>query len=93
MKTCQKDRLQQLEDALRDFGPNSQNLLSTSVQKPWEREITRNQVPYYIKFVLLINNLRMFVIFYNDLLISTAYLFALAIKKRTLNGTTQKSMI
>ena len=50
MKTCQMDRLQQLEDALRDFGPNSQNLLSSSVHKPWEREITKNQVPYYIKF-------------------------------------------
>ncbi|EMP31967.1 Dystrophin-related protein 2 [Chelonia mydas] len=44
------ERLKQLQDAHRDFGPGSQHFLSTSVQVPWERAISPNKVPYYIKF-------------------------------------------
>uniref|UniRef100_A0A8C8SQF1 Dystrophin related protein 2 n=1 Tax=Pelusios castaneus TaxID=367368 RepID=A0A8C8SQF1_9SAUR len=42
------ERLKQLQDAHRDFGPGSQHFLSTSVQIPWERAISPNKVPYYI---------------------------------------------
>lgn len=43
------ERLKQLQDAHRDFGPGSQHFLSSSVQVPWERAISPNKVPYYIK--------------------------------------------
>nr|XP_020142841.1 utrophin-like [Microcebus murinus] len=43
------DRLKQLQEAHRDFGPSSQHFLSTSVQLPWQRSISHNKVPYYIK--------------------------------------------
>ncbi|XP_069749487.1 dystrophin-related protein 2 [Narcine bancroftii] len=43
-----EERLKQLQDAHRDFGPGSQHFLSTSVQIPWERAISPNKVPYYI---------------------------------------------
>ncbi|XP_043913050.1 dystrophin-related protein 2 isoform X2 [Protopterus annectens] len=43
-----EERLKQLQDAHRDFGPGSQHFLSTSVQVPWERAISPNKVPYYI---------------------------------------------
>ncbi|MGH0182526.1 UNVERIFIED_CONTAM: hypothetical protein FKN15_010105 [Acipenser sinensis] len=51
------ERLKQLQDAHRDFGPGSQHFLSStypitarpgSVQIPWERSISHNKVPYYI---------------------------------------------
>ncbi|XP_038612990.1 dystrophin isoform X1 [Tachyglossus aculeatus] len=42
------ERLKQLQDAHRDFGPSSQHFLSTSVQGPWERAVSPNKVPYYI---------------------------------------------
>ncbi|XP_040821528.1 utrophin isoform X4 [Ochotona curzoniae] len=42
------DRLKQLQEAQRDFGPSSQHFLSTSVQLPWQRSISHNKVPYYI---------------------------------------------
>ncbi|XP_078088640.1 dystrophin-like isoform X11 [Mustelus asterias] len=42
------ERLKQLHEAHRDFGPTSQHFLSTSVQDPWERAISPNKVPYYI---------------------------------------------
>ncbi|XP_048210190.1 utrophin isoform X4 [Perognathus longimembris pacificus] len=42
------DRLKQLQEAHRDFGPASQHFLSTSVQLPWQRSISHNKVPYYI---------------------------------------------
>ncbi|XP_039770096.1 dystrophin isoform X4 [Ornithorhynchus anatinus] len=42
------ERIRQLQDAHRDFGPTSQHFLSTSVQGPWERAISPNKVPYYI---------------------------------------------
>ncbi|XP_075429178.1 LOW QUALITY PROTEIN: dystrophin-related protein 2 [Ascaphus truei] len=42
------ERLKQLQDAHRDFGPESQHFLSSSVQVPWERAISPNKVPYYI---------------------------------------------
>uniref|UniRef100_A0A671W5W0 Dystrophin related protein 2 n=1 Tax=Sparus aurata TaxID=8175 RepID=A0A671W5W0_SPAAU len=42
------ERLKQLQDAHRDFGPGSQHFLSSSVQIPWERAISPNKVPYYI---------------------------------------------
>ncbi|XP_041127961.1 dystrophin-like isoform X4 [Polyodon spathula] len=44
-----EERLKQLHEAHRDFGPTSQHFLSTSVQGPWERAISPNKVPYYIK--------------------------------------------
>ncbi|XP_063098872.1 dystrophin isoform X13 [Cavia porcellus] len=43
-----EDRVRQLHEAHRDFGPASQHFLSTSVQGPWERAISPNKVPYYI---------------------------------------------
>uniref|UniRef100_A0A8C2WQ49 Dystrophin related protein 2 n=1 Tax=Cyclopterus lumpus TaxID=8103 RepID=A0A8C2WQ49_CYCLU len=43
-----EERLKQLQDAHRDFGPGSQHFLSSSVQIPWERSISPNKVPYYI---------------------------------------------
>lgn len=43
-----EDRLKQLQDALRDFGPNSQHFLTISVEIPWERSVAVNKVPYYI---------------------------------------------
>lgn len=43
-----EDRLKQLQEAHRDFGPSSQHFLSTSVQLPWQRSISHNKVPYYI---------------------------------------------
>ncbi|XP_030304179.1 dystrophin isoform X2 [Calypte anna] len=42
------ERLRQLHEAHRDFGPTSQHFLTTSVQGPWERAISPNKVPYYI---------------------------------------------
>ncbi|XP_063314027.1 dystrophin isoform X2 [Pelobates fuscus] len=42
------ERIRQLHEAHRDFGPTSQHFLSTSVQSPWERAISPNKVPYYI---------------------------------------------
>ncbi|XP_034525138.1 utrophin isoform X1 [Ailuropoda melanoleuca] len=46
------DRLKQLQEAHRDFGPSSQHFLSTSVQLPWQRSISHNKVPYYIKGIV-----------------------------------------
>ncbi|XP_042314823.1 dystrophin isoform X12 [Sceloporus undulatus] len=43
-----EERIRQLHEAHRDFGPTSQHFLSTSVQVPWERAISPNKVPYYI---------------------------------------------
>ncbi|KAL3882695.1 hypothetical protein ACJMK2_029008 [Sinanodonta woodiana] len=43
-----EDRLKNLQDALRAFGPNSQHFLSSSVEPPWERAVAGNKVPYYI---------------------------------------------
>ncbi|XP_076445085.1 dystrophin-like isoform X2 [Babylonia areolata] len=43
-----EDRLKQLQDALRAFGPNSQHFLSVSVDSPWERAVAGNKVPYFI---------------------------------------------
>ncbi|XP_072126649.1 dystrophin-related protein 2 isoform X2 [Mobula birostris] len=48
LQTSIEERLKQLQDAHRDFGPGSQHFLSTSVQIPWERAISPNKVPYYI---------------------------------------------
>uniref|UniRef100_UPI00398EAAD7 dystrophin-related protein 2 n=1 Tax=Pristiophorus japonicus TaxID=55135 RepID=UPI00398EAAD7 len=48
LQTSIEERLKQLQDAHRDFGPGSQHFLSTSVQVPWERAISPNKVPYYI---------------------------------------------
>ncbi|XP_077976931.1 dystrophin-like isoform X2 [Glandiceps talaboti] len=42
------ERLRQLQDAQRDFGPNSQHFLSASVKTPWERAVAGNKVPYFI---------------------------------------------
>ncbi|XP_053311035.1 dystrophin isoform X2 [Spea bombifrons] len=42
------ERIRQLHEAHRDFGPTSQHFLSTSVQGPWERAVSPNKVPYYI---------------------------------------------
>ncbi|KAI1902668.1 hypothetical protein AGOR_G00018350 [Albula goreensis] len=43
-----EERLKQLQDAYRDFGPGSQHFLSSSVQTPWQRSTSPNKVPYYI---------------------------------------------
>ncbi|XP_067900301.1 utrophin-like isoform X3 [Heterodontus francisci] len=44
-----EDRIKQLQEAYRDFGPSSQHFLSTSVQLPWQRAVSyNNKVPYYI---------------------------------------------
>ncbi|XP_054045187.1 dystrophin isoform X10 [Rissa tridactyla] len=43
-----EERVRQLHEAHRDFGPTSQHFLTTSVQGPWERAISPNKVPYYI---------------------------------------------
>uniref|UniRef100_A0A8I3NSX5 Dystrophin related protein 2 n=2 Tax=Canis lupus familiaris TaxID=9615 RepID=A0A8I3NSX5_CANLF len=48
LKVSIGERLKQLQDAHRDFGPGSQHFLSSSVQVPWERAISPNKVPYYI---------------------------------------------
>ncbi|XP_064185381.1 dystrophin-related protein 2 isoform X1 [Anguilla rostrata] len=48
LQGCIEERLKQLQDAHRDFGPGSQHFLSSSVQIPWERAISPNKVPYYI---------------------------------------------
>ncbi|XP_038603907.1 dystrophin-related protein 2 [Tachyglossus aculeatus] len=48
LQTSVSERLKQLQDAHRDFGPGSQHFLATSVQVPWERAISPNKVPYYI---------------------------------------------
>uniref|UniRef100_A0A7M4ET65 Dystrophin related protein 2 n=1 Tax=Crocodylus porosus TaxID=8502 RepID=A0A7M4ET65_CROPO len=48
LQTSVNERLKQLQDAHRDFGPGSQHFLSSSVQIPWERAISPNKVPYYI---------------------------------------------
>uniref|UniRef100_A0A8C2QKW4 Dystrophin n=1 Tax=Cricetulus griseus TaxID=10029 RepID=A0A8C2QKW4_CRIGR len=49
LQVAVEDRVRQLHEAHRDFGPASQHFLSTSVQGPWERAISPNKVPYYIK--------------------------------------------
>ncbi|XP_036083105.1 dystrophin isoform X5 [Rousettus aegyptiacus] len=48
LQVAVEDRIRQLHEAHRDFGPTSQHFLSTSVQGPWERAISPNKVPYYI---------------------------------------------
>ncbi|XP_077891121.1 dystrophin isoform X14 [Ictidomys tridecemlineatus] len=48
LQVAVEDRVRQLHEAHRDFGPASQHFLSTSVQGPWERAISPNKVPYYI---------------------------------------------
>ncbi|XP_042637610.1 dystrophin-like [Orycteropus afer afer] len=48
LQVATEDRIRQLHEAHRDFGPASQHFLSTSVQGPWERAISPNKVPYYI---------------------------------------------
>ncbi|XP_069462828.1 utrophin isoform X3 [Ambystoma mexicanum] len=48
LEVAVQDRLKQLKEAHRDFGPASQHFLSTSVQLPWQRSVSLNKVPYYI---------------------------------------------
>ncbi|XP_066556846.1 utrophin isoform X3 [Amia ocellicauda] len=48
LQVAVEDRLKQLQEAHRDFGPSSQHFLSTSVQLPWQRAVSHNKVPYYI---------------------------------------------
>ncbi|KAK6295536.1 hypothetical protein J4Q44_G00347620, partial [Coregonus suidteri] len=43
-----EERLKLLQEAHRDFSPSSQHFLSTSVQLPWQRAVSQNEVPYYI---------------------------------------------
>ncbi|XP_038058938.1 dystrophin-like isoform X2 [Patiria miniata] len=43
-----EERGKLLNEALRDFGPQSQHFLRVSVQHPWERAVAGNKVPYYI---------------------------------------------
>ncbi|KAJ8400755.1 hypothetical protein AAFF_G00391090 [Aldrovandia affinis] len=44
-----EEHFRQLSEAHRDFGPQSQHFLFPSVQRPFERSISPNNVPYYIK--------------------------------------------
>ncbi|KAJ8253066.1 hypothetical protein GJAV_G00208740 [Gymnothorax javanicus] len=44
-----EEHFRQLNEAHRDFGPQSQHFLLPSVQRPFERSISPNNVPYYIK--------------------------------------------
>ncbi|XP_053146646.1 utrophin isoform X4 [Hemicordylus capensis] len=44
-----EDHLKLLQETHWDCGPASQNFLSTSVQLPWQRSVSHNKVPYYIK--------------------------------------------
>ncbi|XP_056423347.1 utrophin isoform X3 [Hyla sarda] len=48
LQAAVEERLKQLQEAHRDFGPSSQHFLSTSVQLPWQRSVSLNKVPYYI---------------------------------------------
>ncbi|XP_041106254.1 dystrophin-like isoform X4 [Polyodon spathula] len=48
LQVAVEDRLKLLQEAHRDFGPSSQHFLSTSVQLPWQRDVSHNKVPYYI---------------------------------------------
>ncbi|XP_072558788.1 utrophin isoform X5 [Paramormyrops kingsleyae] len=48
LEAAVEERLKQLQEAHRDFGPASQHFLSTSVQLPWQRAVSQNKVPYYI---------------------------------------------
>ncbi|XP_061169275.1 dystrophin-like isoform X1 [Saccostrea echinata] len=43
-----EDRLRDLTEISREFGPESQHFLSASVGHPWERAVSGNKVPYYI---------------------------------------------
>ncbi|XP_071801510.1 dystrophin-like isoform X3 [Asterias amurensis] len=43
-----EERSKLLNEALRDFGPQSQHFLRVSVQQPWERAVAGNKVPYFI---------------------------------------------
>jgi len=45
------DRYKQLTDFGKEGSPPNQGFLSASVEQPWERAITANKVPYYIKYV------------------------------------------
>ncbi|XP_075059751.1 utrophin isoform X2 [Mixophyes fleayi] len=49
LQAAVEERLKQLQEAHQDFGPVSQHFLSTSVQLPWQRSVSLNKVPYYIK--------------------------------------------
>ncbi|XP_060548244.1 utrophin isoform X1 [Pantherophis guttatus] len=42
------DRIKLLQETHQDYGPDSQDFLSTSVQLPWQRSVSHNSVPYYI---------------------------------------------
>ncbi|XP_036398061.1 utrophin-like [Megalops cyprinoides] len=42
------NRLRQLQVTQRGLGPSSQHFLSASVQMPWQRAVSHNEVPYYI---------------------------------------------
>nr|XP_002129602.1 dystrophin [Ciona intestinalis] len=48
MQVYCSERTKQLLDAARDFGPNSQLFLTSSVEGAWERAVAENKVPYYI---------------------------------------------
>ena len=48
------DRYKQLNDFGKEGSPPNQGFLSASVEHPWERAITANKVPYYIKYALFV---------------------------------------
>ncbi|XP_039260948.2 utrophin-like [Styela clava] len=48
LQVSTEERMKQLVEAMRDFGPNSQLFLSNSVDDPWERAVASNNIPYYI---------------------------------------------
>ncbi|XP_007444344.1 utrophin-like, partial [Python bivittatus] len=48
MQISVDDRIKLLQETHCDYGPASQDFLSTSVQLPWQRSVSHNRVPYYI---------------------------------------------
>ncbi|GAB6025091.1 hypothetical protein CHUAL_010524 [Chamberlinius hualienensis] len=48
IKSSIDDRVKQLKDVGKEFGPMSQHFLNASVERPWERAVANNKVPYFI---------------------------------------------
>lgn len=52
LQIATEERIKQLEEFGKDGGAAaSQGFLAGSVEPPWERAVTPNKVPYYIKLV------------------------------------------
>lgn len=44
------ERARELEQMLRDHGAAQQHFLTEAVEAPWERAVTSNKLPCYIKY-------------------------------------------